>query len=257
MISKLMSGFNRARDSYLANKALIAGRELAPNLRCWTRESVSSKFLDVGCGVGTESIIAARDGFKVYALDLDKSQLLYKRDSKVDLEINLIMGDGQRLPFRDGTFDIIYCCHVLEHIPDDSGALVEMKRVLKGDGILFLSVPNIFNLSTRLKRKLKRKHPFLGPEHLREYSKDGLLAALDDCGLHIIGLEMTGFLLPLGNVIFNFLVMQFGLQNLKAYLAKKFPEFSESIDIVANKKGIQAISWQRKQVFPLPWWLRR
>ena len=47
------------------------------------------------------------------------------------------------IPHRDGCFDIIYCSHVLEHIPDDRRAIAEMRRVLKPGGWALLQVPVI------------------------------------------------------------------------------------------------------------------
>src|SRR5688572_7586699 len=49
--------------------------------------------------------------------------------------------DMQKLPFPDGTFDMIYCSHVLEHVPDDHLALRELFRVLKKGGLAVIMVP--------------------------------------------------------------------------------------------------------------------
>lgn len=259
IINKLANGFNSARSLYLAKKAFKKTEKLTFGLRQLIEKPAGSKFLDLGCGVGSISTLAVKDKFEVCGLDRNRSQLLYQRDDKVNLGINLITGDGQMLPFRGGYFDVVYCCHVLEHIVDDSSTLTEIHRVLKDGGILLLSVPNIFNLSTKFKGKLKLKNPFLSREHLREYKKDELIGLLNSCGFHILGLKMTGFLLPLGNIIFNFATLQLGLQKIKSYLAERFPESSESIDIAAEK------GWHREevkffqpfeQVFPLPWWLK-
>lgn len=224
-------------------------------------ESLTLKFLDVGCGFGSTSILAARDGLEVYALDIDKRQLLWERDRKSKLEINLVAADGQTLTFPDSTFDVVYCCHVLEHIPNDSKVLIEIYRVLKLNGILLLSVPNGFNLSAKFKRKFKRQNIFISKEHLREYDRDMISGRLEKIGFYILDLNMTGFLLPVGNTIFNLIVLHFGLQKIKNYLATKFPQSSESIDIVALKKEnrhTEELKLQRwEKIFPLPWWLKK
>lgn len=49
--------------------------------------------------------------------------------------------DLTTLPYEDNKFDYILCNHVLEHIPDELAALLELKRVLKPDGCAFLNVP--------------------------------------------------------------------------------------------------------------------
>jgi len=259
IIGKLANVFNRARSAYLAKKGIIRTEELPFSLRHLLGKPAGSKFLDLGCGVGVVSLLAAKDGFEVYALEIDKSQLSYERHRKVNFAVNLVMAAGQRLPFRKGSFDVVYCCHVLEHIPDDSSALTDMHNVLKDDGVLLLALPNIFNLSTRFKRKLKRRSHFISREHLREYNKEELIVFLNNHGFHILGLKMTGFLLPIGNIILNFAVLQFGLQKIKSYLAERFPESSESIDVIAAKNGRHEEEFKRQQwgqLFPLPWWLK-
>jgi SAM-dependent methyltransferase len=43
--------------------------------------------------------------------------------------------------FADNSFDIIFCSHVLEHIPDDHQAMKEIRRILRPDGFAILQVP--------------------------------------------------------------------------------------------------------------------
>lgn len=258
---KFVSILNRARESYLAKRSVDKAMTDTFGIKAalWGK-SDTLKFLDLGSGAGFASILAARDGFEAYALDIKKSWLLYERERKLNLKINLIRADGQRLPFRDSTFDVVYCCHVLEHIGDDSKTLVEIHQVLKENGLLLLSVPNMFNLFTGLRRRLNSKNPFSSPEHLREYSKEGLTVLLNNCDFNILGVRMTGFLLPVGKTIFNFALSQVGLQNIRNWFAKRFPESSESIDVIVTKKaGIRKeleLQHQEK-LFPLPWWLRK
>lgn len=49
--------------------------------------------------------------------------------------------DLQALPFADGAYDFVYASHVLEHIPDDTRALAEIRRILSPNGIAILPVP--------------------------------------------------------------------------------------------------------------------
>ncbi len=49
--------------------------------------------------------------------------------------------DAASIPFADRTFDIIFCSHVLEHLPDDRAALREFRRLLKPSGWTVLLVP--------------------------------------------------------------------------------------------------------------------
>jgi predicted SAM-dependent methyltransferase len=49
--------------------------------------------------------------------------------------------DITEIPYEDQTFDVIYCSHVLEHVPDDRRAMREFFRVLRDDGWAVLLVP--------------------------------------------------------------------------------------------------------------------
>jgi len=248
--------YSRVRSAYLARNAL-KNQRLLFNLKSSTGKPSGSIFLDLGCGVGAVSVLAAKEGLKVYALDPDIESLSYEQELKTGLGINVILADGQSLPFCEESFDIIYCCHVLEHVDDDSSFLTEIFRILKEDGVLLLAVPNIHNLSTRFKRKMNIGNQLVTSEHMREYNKDGLTGLLNGCGFYVVDLHMTGFLLPFGNTILNFAVLQFNLARLKGYLAARFPNSSESIDVVVMKNdGWKGLKSTESQLFPLPWWLR-
>jgi SAM-dependent methyltransferase len=52
-----------------------------------------------------------------------------------------VIADITRLPFAVGAFDVIYCSHVLEHIPDDRAAMRELRRVLAPHGWAILQSP--------------------------------------------------------------------------------------------------------------------
>lgn len=52
-----------------------------------------------------------------------------------------VVGDGYRLPFADGTFDVIFCEYVIEHVPDPEEFLRASSRALKPSGSWYLEVP--------------------------------------------------------------------------------------------------------------------
>lgn len=92
--------------------------------------------LDVGCGKGGTAHILAQHGVNVSAIDV-KDNFNYKNDS-----ICFKMMSADNLQFDDEEFDIIVLQDVLEHLYDRNCTLSEIKRVLKKNGIFFLSTPN-------------------------------------------------------------------------------------------------------------------
>ncbi len=58
----------------------------------------------------------------------------------------LIRDVSEGIPFPDASFDHVFCIEVLEHVPNPFGAIAEIRRVLKNDGVLVLSVPNPYHV---------------------------------------------------------------------------------------------------------------
>ncbi len=102
------------------------------------------KILEAGAGEGKLTKILAElyPTAEVIASDLEESVnnkarvLLAKyKNAKVQQE------DVEKLSFADGTFDLVLCCEVLEHVPHPEKALSELRRVLRPGGVLIASVP--------------------------------------------------------------------------------------------------------------------
>jgi SAM-dependent methyltransferase len=113
------------------------------------------KLLDIGCGAGRTGAELKKLGFEVTGVD--HSQEAVKLCQARGIEAKLADLDAGGLPFGDGTIDIAWAGDVLEHVFDPINMLVEVNRVLKPGGKLYLNVPNEFPLRTRLALLLKRR----------------------------------------------------------------------------------------------------
>src|SRR5438876_549318 len=97
------------------------------------------RILDAGCGTGALlDRLEKRPDAEVYGLDFSGQALAYTRERG---HHHLVQADLTRLPFPDGTFDVITALDVVEHIREDEGALREVNRVLRPGGVLLVSVP--------------------------------------------------------------------------------------------------------------------
>src|SRR5438045_6343084 len=102
------------------------------------------RLLEVGCGMGTDLLQFARGGAICTGIDLtprsvEVSSLHF---GLYDLRADFVLGDGERLPFGDASFDVVYSNGVLHHTPDTARALQEAQRVLRPGGALYFSVYN-------------------------------------------------------------------------------------------------------------------
>lgn len=104
----------------------------------------SLRALEVGCGGGILSEEIARMGFRTTGLDPSGPALEVARGHALEsgLAIEYVPGSGERLPFRDGEFDVVFCCDVLEHVNDLGAVISEISRVLKPGGRFFFDTIN-------------------------------------------------------------------------------------------------------------------
>lgn len=92
--------------------------------------------------------------------------------------IKVLLGNFINLPFKDGIFDILLACAVLEHIEDINKALKESHRVLKNGGLFCLTVPNPFY--DWFNSKLVKTY------HLRRYRLRELMRIVEGYGFKIV-----------------------------------------------------------------------
>jgi 2-polyprenyl-6-hydroxyphenyl methylase / 3-demethylubiquinone-9 3-methyltransferase len=100
--------------------------------------------LDVGCGGGLLAEEFARLGCCVTGVDPSVPSLRYaiQHAREAGLDIDYRQARGEVLPFESGTFDIVYCCDVLEHVQDLDRVVAETARVLKPGAIYLYDTVN-------------------------------------------------------------------------------------------------------------------
>lgn len=106
--------------------------------------AASGRALDVGCGAGFISEELARAGFEVTGIDPSPVAIDAARSHAVvsGLDIRYVVGAGERLPFADGSFDVAFCCDVLEHVSDVERVVAEIARVLRPGGAFLYDTIN-------------------------------------------------------------------------------------------------------------------
>lgn len=186
--------------------------------------------LDIGCGSGEISKQIANLGFRVYGIDISRRAIKTAKNRG----IIAIVGDITNIfPFKDGFFDYVFAGEVIEHLFDVRHFLLETNRVLKPDGKLLLTTPNLANLSDRIRlligenpRQVTPVHKFLHL-HIRPFTFKSLRRTFDLYHFKIIRFTST-------LVIFKRQEDDIVLKSSKL-LAELFPSLGETLIVKAIK----------------------
>jgi SAM-dependent methyltransferase len=106
------------------------GKEIALGL---VPPGEGKKALDVGARAGVQTAWLRSRGYQVTPIDYEPVT-----DECLQVDAN------QRLPFEDGSFDLVWCSEVIEHLVDPAFSLAELRRVTKPGGLLVLTTPNSY-----------------------------------------------------------------------------------------------------------------
>ena len=130
------------------------------------RESTDAKILDVGAGHGAFSKQLHEMGYQVSACDLFPEIFYYDQIECKKVDIT------QSFPYEDNSFDMIMAIEVMEHINDHENFFKEASRILKPNGRLYISTPNILSLKSRIRFLFSGFYYSFQPLNLKNY--DGL-----------------------------------------------------------------------------------
>ena len=134
------------------------------------------RVLEVGCGAGTDLIRFARGGALVTGVDMAASavNLAAANFAGEGRKAELIVADGEALPFRDRSFDLVYAHGVVQYTTNDLALVGECRRVLKPGGSAIFQVYNRISWLNALSRvtKVDLEHvdaPVLGKYSIGEF----------------------------------------------------------------------------------------
>jgi len=125
----------------------------------------SRRVLDAGCGFGDFLLTAGIEGKLAIGVDRNTRAVFACRHRGQDA----LVGDLYHLPFRDATFDAIFCSHVIEHVRDARGLLEEFRRVLRmRPGTLVIVTPE------------EHEHFWDETDHVHAYTPEELVKLLEN-----------------------------------------------------------------------------
>lgn len=102
------------------------------------------RLLDIGCGIGTFLNMARSEGWDVTGLEPNVSAAQYAVKT---YGLNVIQGTLNETSFPAESFDVVTMIQTLEHVPDPMGVLAIAQKILKRNGLIYIEVPNLHNIS--------------------------------------------------------------------------------------------------------------
>lgn len=205
------------------------GLEDAKIITSYINKIGSLLVLDAGCGTGRGSVELAKSGAKVVCLDIvpeavEVSQVVY-RNAYLSNSF-FVVGNINKLPFKDSTFDLTYGGGVIEHFEDTNKVLKEYIRVAKPNGYVAVSVPNIFSCKPALMGhflSIRRFIQFIRNDKTdleKLFTPNGFLRLLRENKLSDI--KIIPYRLDMG--LPSFLNNSKTIKNLVTLLQSKFPQ---------------------------------
>lgn len=163
----------------------VLSRELA------RRDKVrAARLLDLGCGDGNHLLWLKRYAEDLYGCDYNIVRLTRAR--ALARNATLFLADILDFPAADGAFDVIFFNHVIEHIPDDFGALTTVSRLLAPDGLLVLGTPNEGAWWWQLAYK-RAPEVRATTDHVHFYTAETLARKVRSVGLNIVEITHMGW----------------------------------------------------------------
>ena len=177
-------------DPLLQSAERFSQGEEAAELQKWVAPHLPGSVLDLGAGRGIASYLFARMSGEVTALEPDPSSLvgagaIEQLAEAAGLHITVVKEFGERLPFVDGSFNVVYARAVLHHARDLPQLCREVARVLKSGGVFVATREHVISTKEDLPEFLKNHplHKLYGGENaflLSEYT-----GALQAAGLSL------------------------------------------------------------------------
>jgi SAM-dependent methyltransferase len=107
--------------------------------RIIVRQKKRGRLLDIGCGRGDYLLAMQRKGYDVYGVDISEHIKNFIPD---DLKKRVYNKNVEECHFPEEFFDIVTMFQSLEHVSNLNETLGEIRKIIKDDGILYISVPN-------------------------------------------------------------------------------------------------------------------
>jgi len=154
--------------------------------------SAAKHILDLGCGTGF--FLAELEAQHPGSVGLDISHAMLKVSDEYVPGARLVTADAEKLPFKPGCFDVVFCKGSLHHTRDHVAFLTNCREALASDGVLIMSEPCNDNPLIRFARALlykKSEHFDVGDQG---FTKTGIIELCEQAGFEVTKAKKYGIL---------------------------------------------------------------
>jgi 2-polyprenyl-3-methyl-5-hydroxy-6-metoxy-1,4-benzoquinol methylase len=179
------------------------------------------KILDAGCGDGINlTILSKMPNAQITACDYNPIRI--QRTKKAFPNVKVIHQDLSNVQIDEDSFDIILCSQVLEHVPEDTVVLRELRKMLSPSGILIVGVPNEGCFLARLRNHVLE--PYIGrtTDHVHFYTEEELTNKFRSAGFRVKEKLDQNFFFPKQSISNFFASRDWGFEFMKI-LRRIFP----------------------------------
>lgn len=158
--------------------------QLYSNPTYWRLKKIIKKnqsILEAGCGLGQWVYCLSKQGYKISGVD--NAPITITKTKKAYPKIKLKVGDVEKLPYKDNSFDVYLSFGVVEHFKKGPAKVLgEAYRVTKKGGLLYLTIPYL-NIPRYLRYKIFTKQKGKFYQYL--YSKGEIISHIKNAGFKI------------------------------------------------------------------------
>jgi 2-polyprenyl-3-methyl-5-hydroxy-6-metoxy-1,4-benzoquinol methylase len=137
------------------------------------------KFLDIGCATGLLLNYMQKRGWDCHGVEICRESAEYGMER---FGLNIFIGTLEQASFPDSSFHAVHLSHLIEHVSDPSALLLEIRRILKPEGYMVLTTPNVSGMQARVSGKNWRSAI---PDHVYLFSKKTMKKLLSNTGFNI------------------------------------------------------------------------
>lgn len=112
---------------------------------------IKGKILDIGCATGGFLLKAKERGWETYGVEINKNCAKFARQK---YNLNVFAGELEDAKFPSQYFDVVVMIHVIEHLYNPLTVIIEIYRILKERGLLYIITPNFNNYIVKFAKKL-------------------------------------------------------------------------------------------------------